>query len=126
MMPSGLLAMLGDDAAKVRECYRLEEALEGADVVMMLRIQKERLGKVGLFPNTREYSRYFGLSPRTITWAKPDAIVMHPGPVNRGVELDPDLADGHRSVILEQVTYGVAVRMALLYLVGGGHEDGSA
>ncbi len=100
----------------------MEEAVEGADVVMMLRIQTERLGQVGLFPNTREYSRYFGLSPRTLAWAKKDAIVMHPGPVNRGVELDPAVADGERSVILEQVTHGVAVRMAILYLVGGGRQ----
>jgi len=120
MMPVGIEAMLGPAAERVRLCYRLEEAVEGADVVMMLRIQKERLGKVGLFPNTREYARYFGLSLRTIERARPDAIVMHPGPINRGVELDPALADGARSVILDQVTYGVAVRMALLYLLGGG------
>lgn len=118
MMPVGIDRMLGDDHHKVRLCYRLEEAIEGADVVMMLRIQKERLGAVGLFPNTREYSRYFGLSPRNIHLAKPDAIVMHPGPINRGVELDPAIADGSRSVILEQVTYGVAIRMAILYLLG--------
>lgn len=104
----------------VKLCYRLEEAIEGADVLMMLRIQKERLGKVGLFPNTREYARTFGLSPRNVGYAKPDAIIMHPGPINRGVELDPALADGPRSVILDQVTYGVAVRMAILYLLGGG------
>jgi aspartate carbamoyltransferase catalytic subunit len=121
MMPIGITEMLGEHASRVRLCYRLDEAIEGADVVMMLRIQKERLGSIGLFPNTREYSRYFGLSPRNIGLAKPDAIVMHPGPINRGVELDPDLADGERSVILEQVTYGVAVRMALLYLLGAPH-----
>jgi aspartate carbamoyltransferase catalytic subunit len=121
MMPVGIERMLGDHAGQVRLCYRLDEALEGADVVMMLRIQQERLGKVGLFPNTREYSRYFGLSPRNVGRAKPDAIVMHPGPINRGVELDPVLADSVQSVILEQVTYGVAVRMALLYLVGAHH-----
>jgi aspartate carbamoyltransferase catalytic subunit len=127
MMPGGLEYMLAaGDRDRLRLCHRLEEAIEGADVVMMLRIQKERLGKVGLFPNTREYSRYFGLSPRTIGWAKPDAIVMHPGPINRGVELDPELADSGRSVILDQVTYGVAVRMALLYLVGGGHDEVTA
>ena len=118
MMPVGV-ARLADG---VRVTNRLEEALEGSDVVMMLRIQKERLGSVGLFPNTREYSRTFGLSPRTLAWAKPDAIVMHPGPVNRGVELDPGIADGARSVILDQVTYGVAVRMAILYLLGAGSQ----
>jgi aspartate carbamoyltransferase catalytic subunit len=116
MMPAGIERLFEG----VRVCHRLEEALEGADVVMMLRIQKERLGAVGLFPNTREYSRYFGLSPRTLAWARPDAIVMHPGPINRGVELDPAIADGERSVILDQVTHGVAVRMAILYLLGGG------
>jgi aspartate carbamoyltransferase catalytic subunit len=116
MMPAGIERLVEG----VRVCHRLEEALEGADVVMMLRIQKERLGAVGLFPNTREYSRYFGLSPRTLAWARPDAIVMHPGPINRGVELDPAIADGERSVILDQVTHGVAVRMAILYLLGGG------
>jgi len=99
---------------------RPEAAVEGADVVMLLRIQKERMHGPALFPNTREYSRYFGLGPRLAERMKDDAIVMHPGPINRGVELDPAIADGSRSVILEQVTYGVAVRMALLYLVGGG------
>ena len=82
---------------------RVEPAVDGADVVMMLRIQQERLGGAGLFPNTREYSRYFGLGPRLAATLKPDAIVMHPGPINRGVELDPAVADGERSVILDQV-----------------------
>jgi aspartate carbamoyltransferase catalytic subunit len=98
---------------------RVEPAVKGADVVMMLRIQKERLDGAGLFPNTREYSRYFGLGQRLYSTLKSDAIVMHPGPINRGVELDPSIADGERSVILDQVTYGVAVRMAVLYLCGG-------
>jgi aspartate carbamoyltransferase catalytic subunit len=119
MLPVGIEKL----APGVRCASRLEEALEGADVVMMLRIQKERLGSVGLFPNTREYARYFGLSPRTLAWAKPDAIVMHPGPINRGVEMDPAVADGARSVILDQVTMGVAVRMAILYLLGGGRAE---
>lgn len=118
MMPVAIDRMLGDLRERVKLCYRLDEAIDGADVVMMLRIQKERLGSVGLFPNTREYSRYFGLSPRTVGRAKPDAIIMHPGPINRGVELDPALADGPRSVIMDQVTHGVAVRMAILYLLG--------
>jgi aspartate carbamoyltransferase catalytic subunit len=98
---------------------RIEPAIEGADVVMMLRIQKERMGG-GLFPNTREYSRYFGLNARRLELAKPDAIVMHPGPINRGVEIDPAVADGPRAVILDQVARGVAVRMAVLYLLAGG------
>jgi aspartate carbamoyltransferase catalytic subunit len=106
------------------EAYdRIEPALEGADVVMMLRIQMER--KAGSrFPNTREYARYFGLNPRRLSLAKPDAIVMHPGPMNRGVEIDPAVADGPRSVILDQVSRGVAVRMAVLYLLGGGSGEG--
>jgi aspartate carbamoyltransferase catalytic subunit len=96
--------------------HSLPEAVEGADVVMMLRIQRERLGEV-LFPSTREYSRHFGLSRRVLALAKPDAIVMHPGPMNRGVEIDADVADGPQSVILDQVEAGVAVRMAVLYLL---------
>ena len=114
MLPVGIEEM----GAEVFE--RVEPAVADADVVMMLRIQLERLDGAGLFPNTREYSRYFGLGPRLAATLKPDAIVMHPGPINRGVELDPAVADGERSVILDQVTYGVAVRMAILYLCGGG------
>jgi aspartate carbamoyltransferase catalytic subunit len=94
---------------------RLEPAIEGADVVMMLRIQLERLG-AKLFPSLREYSRQFGLTERRLQLAKPDALVMHPGPMNRGVEIAEDVADGSHSVILEQVESGVAVRMAVLYL----------
>jgi aspartate carbamoyltransferase catalytic subunit len=93
-------------------------AVEGADVVMMLRIQRERMGEV-LFPTAREYSRRFGLGRRVLANAKPDAIVMHPGPMNRGVEIDPDVADGPQSAILDQVEAGVAVRMATLYLLAG-------
>jgi aspartate carbamoyltransferase catalytic subunit len=114
MLPRGIEEM------GARAFARLEAAIEGADVVMMLRIQKERQAGPALFPNTREYSRYFGLSARTLERARADAIVMHPGPVNRGVELDPELADGSRSVILDQVKNGVAIRMALLYLLAGG------
>jgi aspartate carbamoyltransferase catalytic subunit len=93
---------------------RLEPALEGVDVVMMLRIQKERL-EGALLPSLREYSRTFGLNERRLALAAPDAIVMHPGPMNRGVEIDPYSADFERSVILDQVEAGVAVRMAVLY-----------
>ena len=101
--------------------HRLESALDGADVVMMLRIQNERMsGEAPRFANAREYARYFGLSRRTLAAAKPDAIIMHPGPINRGVEIMPDVADGDRSVILQQVEHGVAIRMAVLYLLGGG------
>jgi aspartate carbamoyltransferase catalytic subunit len=100
---------------------RLEPALEGADVVMMLRIQNERLGG-SLFPTLREYSRFFGLTKQRLELAHPEAIVMHPGPMNRGVEISDDVADGERSVILDQVEAGVAVRMAVLYLCA--HEPG--
>ncbi|HZU81261.1 MAG TPA: aspartate carbamoyltransferase catalytic subunit [Polyangiaceae bacterium] len=100
----------------VKACGRIEQAVEGADVVMMLRIQNERLAGA-MIASTREYARTFGLNERVLRLAKPDAIVMHPGPINRGVELDPRLADGERSVILDQVEAGVAVRMAVLELV---------
>lgn len=98
--------------------HELTSAIAGADVVMMLRIQTERL--VGaMMATTREYSRTFGLNARSLAHAKPDAIVMHPGPINRGVELDPAIADGAASVILDQVESGVAVRMAVLDLLLG-------
>ncbi len=98
---------------------RIEPALEGADVVMMLRIQRERLQGVFL-PTLREYSRTFGLNQRRLALAKPDAIVLHPGPMNRGVEIAPEVADGAQSAILDQVEAGVAVRMAVLWLLSGG------
>lgn len=97
---------------------RLEPALEDADVVMMLRIQQERLG-APLFPSLREYSRIWGLNPRRLALARPKALVMHPGPLNRGVEIHEDVADGDHAVILDQVESGVAVRMAVLYLCAG-------
>jgi aspartate carbamoyltransferase catalytic subunit len=103
--------------ATTRFASRIEEAVEGADVVMMLRIQHERLGGTAMLASTREYSKTFGLNARVLARAKPDALVMHPGPINRGVELDPALADGPRSVILDQVEAGVAVRMAVLEAV---------
>jgi aspartate carbamoyltransferase catalytic subunit len=99
---------------------RLETALEGADVVMMLRIQRERQ-KGGAFPTAREYFNLYGLTPERVRLAKKDAIIMHPGPMNRGVEIDSAVADGPASVILEQVANGVAVRMAVLYLLAGGN-----
>ncbi|MDM8550517.1 aspartate carbamoyltransferase catalytic subunit [Desulfobacterales bacterium HSG2] len=104
--------------------YHVDEAIHGADVIMMLRIQKERQ-KSFLFPTEREYARVYGLSKEKLKHAKADALIMHPGPVNRGVEIAPDVADGPWSVILDQVTNGVAVRMSLLYLVLGGlrHAD---
>jgi aspartate carbamoyltransferase catalytic subunit len=120
LMPRGIAEIGGElTRERVRVCGRLEETLEGADVVMMLRIQSERMGgELPRFANTREYSRYYGLNRRTLDLARRDAIVMHPGPINRGVEMMPEVADGERSVILDQVTHGVAVRMAVLYLLG--------
>jgi len=99
----------------------IDEALQGADVVMMLRVQLERM-QSGFFPTLREYARLYGLDARRLKLAAPDAIVMHPGPMNRGIEIMGDVADGGSSVILEQVTNGVAVRMAVLYLLAGGTE----
>jgi aspartate carbamoyltransferase catalytic subunit len=102
-------------------CRTVQDAVRGADVVMALRIQLERQND-SLIPSLREYSRFFGINRKLLELAKADVIVMHPGPINRGVELSPDVADGGRSVILDQVTNGVAVRMALLYLVLGGNK----
>ncbi|HET6386926.1 MAG TPA: aspartate carbamoyltransferase catalytic subunit [Armatimonadota bacterium] len=102
--------------------YQVDEALEGADVVMALRIQKERQ-ESGLFPSLREYHRLYGISAERMLLASPRAIVLHPGPMNRGVEIDPDVADGPQSAITDQVTNGVAVRMALLYLILGGKSS---
>jgi aspartate carbamoyltransferase catalytic subunit len=102
-----------------RVCTTIEEAVNNADVVMPLRIQKERQSDP-LIPSFREYAAFFGINREILKVAKPDALVMHPGPINRGVELAPDVADGSQSVILDQVTNGVAIRMALMYLVLGG------
>src|SRR5882724_5196156 len=116
LIPRGIELIGGEvTRERVRVVNRLEEGLDGVDVVMMLRIQHERAaGEAPRFPNTRELSRTFGLSERTLGFAKPDAIVMHPGPINRGVELAPQVADGPRAVILQQVSWGVAIRMAVL------------
>jgi aspartate carbamoyltransferase catalytic subunit len=99
----------------------LEDAIRGADCVMMLRIQRERQG-ASLIPSVSEYARFFGLNEAKLKLAQPDAIVMHPGPINRGVELASAVADGQQNVILDQVENGVSVRMALLYLVAGGEK----
>ncbi len=107
----------------VKIYYNLEEALKGADVVIMLRIQKERLG-AELFPSLREYSRFYGLTRERLGLAKKDATLMHPGPINRGVELSSEVADDVHSVILDQVTNGISVRMAMLYLVASGGGNG--
>ena len=98
--------------------HRLEEAIARADVIMMLRLQHERM-QGGLIPSVREYSRVWGLSVARLQACRPDVLIMHPGPVNRGVELSPEVADGPYSVILDQVKNGVAVRMAVLYLLAG-------
>jgi aspartate carbamoyltransferase catalytic subunit len=112
LIPVGL-ARLG-----VNVTTSIDDAVEGADVVMMLRIQQERMHG-HFFPSLREYFSLFGLTRERLRRAKDDAIVMHPGPMNRGVEIDSEVADGPRSVILEQVSNGVAVRMAVLYLLAG-------
>jgi aspartate carbamoyltransferase catalytic subunit len=102
---------------------RIEKAIEGADVVMILRIQRERQD-AAFFPSMREYAVHYGLNLKRLERAAPDAIVMHPGPMNRGIEIASDVADGTRSLILDQVTNGLAVRMAVLYLLAGGaHAD---
>jgi len=100
----------------------VQEAIIGADVVMGLRIQSERQ-KSGLFPSNREYSRFFGIDQKRLSLAKPDALLLHPGPVNRGVELSSMVVDGDSSLIDEQVTNGVAIRMAVLYLFTRGGND---
>jgi len=110
LLPGGL-EQLG-----VRVCTRLEDGIRGADVIIMLRLQNERM-KGALLPSAQEYFRNYGLTPEKLQLARADAIVMHPGPMNRGVEIDSHVADGTQSVILPQVTFGIAVRMAVLALV---------
>lgn len=102
--------------------YKMDEGLKDADVIMMLRIQMERQGK-GFFPSTLEYFKNWGLDMRRLKLAKKDAIVMHPGPMNRGIEISSDVADSEQSIILEQVTNGLAVRMAVMYLLSGRGEN---
>lgn len=116
--PSTLMPKNLEDMG-VKTYNDVEKAIEGADVVMGLRIQLERQKK-GLFPSVREYNKYFGVNKERLALAKPDAILMHPGPVNRGVELNPDIVDGEQSVINRQVTNGVCVRMAVLNMLANG------
>lgn len=106
------------EAMGVKVHHNLKDAIEGADVVNLLRIQHERQ-QAGFFPSTGEYAKFFGLNEETCKYLKADTLIMHPGPINRGIELDSSIADGPRSVILEQVTNGLAVRMAILFLVAG-------
>jgi aspartate carbamoyltransferase catalytic subunit len=118
MIPQGI------ETLGARVAPSIDAAVAGADVIMMLRIQKERQKRFSM-STEREYARHFGLNRQRVGLAKKDVIIMHPGPINRGVEIAPDVADGPHSIILDQVTNGVAVRMALLYLVlgGGRHAD---
>jgi aspartate carbamoyltransferase catalytic subunit len=116
LMPPGIEAM------GVEVAYDLESAIRGADVIMMLRIQLERQGRMAI-PSVKEYFNLFGLTTERLKAAKDDVIIMHPGPMNRGVEIASEVADGPYSVILEQVTHGVSVRMAVLYLLSGVHEE---
>jgi aspartate carbamoyltransferase catalytic subunit len=102
----------------VRVCHTLEEGIKDCDVVIMLRLQSERMSGA-LLPSAQEFFRSYGLTPEKLQLAKPDCIVMHPGPINRGVEIDSAVVDGAHSVILPQVTYGIAVRMAVMSIVAG-------
>ncbi|MGE5466710.1 MAG: aspartate carbamoyltransferase catalytic subunit [Ignavibacteria bacterium] len=114
LLPTGVEQM------GVRVFNDMREGLRGADVVMMLRLQNERMNGA-LLPSPQEYFKYFGLTPEKLELAKPDAIVMHPGPMNRGVEIDSAVADGGQAVILPQVTFGIAVRMAVMSMLGAGN-----
>jgi aspartate carbamoyltransferase catalytic subunit len=115
----------GIECLGVHVTTSIDEAVQDADVIMMLRIQQERM-QGAFFPSLREYFNVFGMTTDRVKLAKPDVIIMHPGPMNRGVEIASDVADGPYSVILEQVANGVAVRMAVLYLLAGGVEDEAA
>ncbi len=121
------LLPVGVDAWPVETSYNLDDSLEKADAVMMLRVQRERMN-ASYFPSAREYSRRYGLDTARMNRLPEHAIVMHPGPMNRGMEIGADVADSGRSVIVEQVTNGVAVRMAVLYLLVGGatNDEGEA
>ncbi len=120
--PSTLMPVSLDEMG-VKVYNDVEKAIQDADVVMGLRIQLERQKK-GLFPSVREYNKYFGVNKERLALAKSDAILMHPGPVNRGVELNPDIIDGEQSVINEQVTNGVCVRMSVLNMLANGKRFG--
>ena len=106
----------------VRVFHDMREGLKDVDVIIMLRLQRERM-EGALLPSEDEFFRLYGLTPEKLAWAKPDAIVMHPGPANRGVEIDSEVADGPQSVILQQVSNGIAVRMAVMSLCMGGREE---
>lgn len=114
--PPTLIPDMGDQRVEV--FYDMDEGLKDVDVIMMLRIQMERQGR-GFFPSTQEYFKYWGLDRRRLGYAKENAIVMHPGPMNRGIEIASDVADSSQSAVLDQVTNGIAVRMAAMYLLSG-------
>src|SRR5258706_1696189 len=116
------LVPVGIERLGVRVSTAIDDAVDGADVIMMLRIQQERM-QGAFIPSLREYFNTFGMTIARVARAKPDVIIMHPGPMNRGVEIASDVADGPYSVILEQAANGVAVRMAVLYLLAGGAEE---
>ena len=118
LMPAGANEFLCENREFLHLTNSIDEAADDADVIMMLRVQFERMSE-SFFPTVREYFRYFGLNKQRVDSAKPDVIIMHPGPINRGVEITTDVADGPYSVILDQVSAGVAVRMAVLYLLVG-------
>ncbi len=120
--PRTLLPAEAEQALGVRVFQNLEQGIQDVDVVIMLRLQRERMGGA-LLPSEHEYFQRYGLTEHRLAAAKPDAIVMHPGPINRGVEMSSQVADGPRSVILQQVSYGIAVRMAVLALALGGTES---
>jgi len=122
LLPPGYERIVGESEGTVTIAPRIEDAIEGADVVMMLRIQLERM-QSGFFPSLKDYSIHYGLNAERLKRANADVIVMHPGPVNRGVEIASDVVDGPYSLILDQVASGVAVRMAILYLLVGGHVE---
>ncbi|MBU0753144.1 MAG: aspartate carbamoyltransferase catalytic subunit [Gammaproteobacteria bacterium] len=116
LLPTGVVEMGGRGSLRV--FHDMREGLKGVDVVMMLRLQNERMAGA-LLPSPQEYFKYYGLTPEKLALAKPDAIVMHPGPMNRGIEIDSAVADGAHSVILPQVTFGIAVRMAVMSMLAG-------
>jgi aspartate carbamoyltransferase catalytic subunit len=118
------LESIGPPGASIRRVFRIEEALEDADVVLVLRVQTERLHEPAL--SAADYILLYQLNAERLRRAKPDAIILHPGPMNRGVEITPEVADGAQSCVLEQVTNGIAVRMGLLFLLlmGGSEEEG--
>jgi len=122
LIPTQYEKIVDDSEGSLTVCDRIEDAISGSDVVMMLRIQRERMNDA-FFPSLKEYSIQYGLTAKRLELAASDAIVMHPGPVNRGVEISSDVLDGSNSLVLDQVTNGVAIRMAVLFLLAGGKTE---